>query len=146
MKIKTTEIIKITIMETLIINGTDDTPKVVLDQENNVFEISGRSLPEDVVSFFQPVIDWLDELEKNPLDNIEFDIKLEYFNTASSKQILDIFLILDEIFLRGNSVKVNWYYSELDEDLGEAGEEYSELVEVPFELIAIQPEENSMAA
>ena len=146
MKIKTTEIIKITIMETLIINGTDDTPKVVLDQENKVFEISGRSLPEDVVSFFQPVIDWLDELEKNPLDNIEFDIKLEYFNTASSKQILDIFLILDEIFLRGNSVKVNWYYSELDEDLGEAGEEYSELVEVPFELIAIQPEENSMAA
>ena len=80
------------------------------------------------------------------MDNIEFDIKLEYFNTASSKQILDIFLILDEIFLRGNSVKVNWYYSELDEDLGEAGEEYSELVEVPFELIAIQPEENSMAA
>ena len=133
-------------METLIINGTDDTPKVVLDQENKVFEISGRSLPEDVVSFFQPVINWLDELEKNPLDNFEFDIKLEYFNTASSKQILDIFLILDEIFLKGNSVKVNWYYSELDEDLGEAGEEYSELVEVPFELIAIQPEENSMAA
>ena len=133
-------------METLIINGTDDTPKVVLDQENNVFEISGRSLPEDVVSFFQPVIDWLDELEKNPLDNFEFDIKLEYFNTASSKQILDIFLILDEIFLKGDSVKVNWYYSELDEDLGEAGEEYSELVEVPFELIAIQPQENFMAA
>ena len=133
-------------METLIINGTDDTPKVVLDQENKVFEISGRSLPEDVVSFFQPVIDWLDELEKNPLDNIEFDIKLEYFNTASSKQILDIFLKLDEIFLSGNNVRVKWFYSELDEDLGEAGEEYSELVEVPFDLIAIRSPENSIAA
>ncbi|MCP4311665.1 MAG: DUF1987 domain-containing protein [Bacteroidetes bacterium] len=131
-------------MKTLIINGTDDTPKVVLDTEKDVFEISGRSLPEDVVTFFQPVIDWLHELEKDPLNEMEFDIKLEYFNTASSKQILDIFLILDDIFLAGNSVKVNWYYSELDEDLGEAGEEYSELVEIPFNLIAMS-EENSVA-
>ena len=125
-------------MEPLIIDGTEDTPKVVLDIENKIFEISGRSLPEDVVTFYQPVMEWLDELEKTPLDNLDFDIKLDYFNTASSKLILDIFLKLEEIFLKGNSIKIRWYYSELDEDLAEAGEEYSELVEIPFDVIAIK--------
>lgn len=133
-------------MKTLIIDGTEDTPKVIFDPENKIYEISGRSLPEDVVTFFQPVLDWLDELRENPKKEIEFDIKLEYFNTASSKQILDIFLMLDEMYKEGSRVRVNWYYSELDEDLGEAGEEYSELVEVPFNLIAVESEESFMAA
>ncbi len=125
-------------MKTLIIEGTDDTPRVVLDQENNLFEISGRSLPEDVVSFYQPVIDWLEEMETKPLENMEFSFKLEYFNTASSKLILDIFLKLDEVYQDGNKINIKWHYSELDEDLEEAGEEYSELVEIPFELVALQ--------
>ena len=133
-------------METLIIEGTDETPKVVLDQENNLFEISGRSLPEDVVSFYHPVMEWLDEMETKPLENMEFCFRLDYFNTASSKLILDIFLKLDEIYQSGNKINVKWYYSELDEDLEEAGEEYSELIEIPFELVAFQASENSLVA
>lgn len=123
-------------MEKLIIAGTEDTPDIVLDTENNVFEISGRSLPEDVVSFYKPVLDWLDEFEKNPIPDISFSFKLEYFNTASSKLILDILLKLDDIFTDGNPLTINWYFLELDTDLEEAGEEYSELVDIPFELIA----------
>ena len=46
-------------METLRIEQTDDSPLVILDQEDNQFEISGKSLPEDVVDFYQPVLDWL---------------------------------------------------------------------------------------
>ena len=62
-----------------MIAGTEDTPNLVLDIENNVFEISGRSLPEDVVSFYKPVLDWLDEFEENPIPDIAFSFKLEYF-------------------------------------------------------------------
>ncbi|MCK4919840.1 MAG: DUF1987 domain-containing protein [Bacteroidales bacterium] len=123
-------------MEKLTIAGTEDTPNIVLDIENNVFEISGRSLPEDVVSFYKPVLDWLDEFEENPIPDISFSFKLEYFNTASSKLILDILLKLDDIFTEGNPITINWYFLELDTDLEEAGEEYSELVDIPFELIA----------
>ena len=125
-------------MEKLFIEATDETPRVELDQSNMLYEISGRSLPEDVVSFYQPVMDWLVELESNPVEGVEFSFKLDYFNTASSKLILDIFLKLDEIYQGGNKMGVKWYYSELDEDLEEAGEEYSELVELPFELVALQ--------
>ena len=122
-------------MDIIKISATEDTPNVILDHVNKVFEISGRSLPEDVVVFYQPVIHWLDELEKNPIENLELSIKLEYFNTASSKLILDILLKLEEIFQNGTPLKVKWYFLSTDSDMKEAGEEYSEIVGLPFEII-----------
>ncbi len=122
-------------MVIILLEGTEDTPKVILDPENNIFEISGRSLPEDAVLFYQPLIDWLDELEKTPIDNMNFSFKLEYFNTASSKIILDILIKLQEIYEAGTSITVKWYNLENDEDMEEAGEEYSDLVDVPIELV-----------
>ena len=133
-------------MKTLFIEGTDETPRIEFDQSKGVFEISGRSLPEDVVSFYQPVMDWLEELGSEPVDSLELSFRLDYFNTASSKLILDIFLKLDDVFQEGIPVKVKWYYSELDEDLEEAGEEFSELVEIPFELIALQVSSGQLVA
>lgn len=121
-------------METIRINATEDTPNVILDPANNVFEISGRSLPEDVVVFYQPVINWLAEFEKSPIPDFALSIKLEYFNTASSKLILDILLKLEEIFQNGTQLKVIWNYLSTDSDMKEAGEEYSEIVGLPFEL------------
>ena len=123
-------------MEKLFLEGTEDTPNIILDPENMTFEISGRSLPEDVVTFFQPVMEWLNELESSPIDGMTFSFKLEYFNTASSKMLLDILMMLETIFENGNDVKVKWYYAEMDEDMQEAGEEYSELVEVPMEIVS----------
>ncbi len=122
-------------MEKLVIEGTEDTPKIVFDPDQGLYEISGRSLPEDVVSFYAPVLEWLDQLEANPVQGLEFTFKLEYFNTASSKLILDILLKLDDIHSSGAGMSVKWYYFEMDEDLMEAGEEYSELVEIPVELV-----------
>jgi hypothetical protein len=121
-------------MEIINIAATEDTPKVILDHVNKVFEISGRSLPEDVVVFYQPVMQWLDDLEKAPIANLELAIKLEYFNTASSKLILDILLKLEEINQNGTPLKVKWYYLSSDSDMKEAGEEYSEIVSLPFEI------------
>ncbi|HNW56949.1 MAG TPA: DUF1987 domain-containing protein [Bacteroidales bacterium] len=121
-------------MEIINIAATEDTPKVVLDHVNKVFEISGRSLPEDVVVFYQPVMKWLGELQNTPIENMELSIKLEYFNTASSKLILDILLKLEELFQNGTPIKVKWYFLSTDVDMKEAGEEYSEIVGLPFEI------------
>jgi hypothetical protein len=119
-------------MEIIRIKATEDTPTVILDSTEKIYEISGRSLPEDVVAFYQPVLQWLSELEKNPINDFELSIKLEYFNTASSKLILDILLKLEEIYLNGTPLKVKWFYLSSDTDMKEAGEEYSEIVGLPF--------------
>jgi hypothetical protein len=122
-------------MEVLDIRGTTDTPKVLFDSENNIFEISGRSLPEDVITFYQPVIDWLDDYKQIPNKNTEFVFKYIYFNTATSKLIQDILLRLEQIHETGNEVKVIWYYEEDDEDMYDLGLEFKENVDIPFEII-----------
>jgi hypothetical protein len=122
-------------METLRLEQTDDSPFVVLDKENNHFEISGKSLPEDVVDFYQPVLDWLNSYRSEPNSKTELSFKLIYFNTASSKLILDILMIFEEMVEEGHNVLVKWISLKSDEDMQEAGKEYEEMVDVPFEHI-----------
>ncbi|MBN1599636.1 MAG: DUF1987 domain-containing protein [Bacteroidales bacterium] len=122
-------------MEALDIRATNDTPKVLLDPDNDVFEISGRSLPEDVISFYQPVLDWLEDYKDSPNDYTEFVFKYIYFNTATSKLVQDILIKLEEISEAGNKVQVIWYYEEDDEDMLDLGEEFSENVDIPFDII-----------
>ena len=71
-------------MINLAIAGTEDTPKILFDHEQEKYEISGRSLPEDVLSFYQPVLEWFDTFSKSASKGLKLEIKLEYFNTASS--------------------------------------------------------------
>jgi hypothetical protein len=122
-------------MEVIKIKGTDDTPSVILDKDQNLFEISGRSLPEDVSMFYEPIINWIDQYAEAPNAESVFNFKLEYFNTASSKVLLDIMLKLEEIHEAGHKVIVKWHHREDEEDMLEAGEEYADIVAIPFEYI-----------
>jgi len=122
-------------METIKIAGTEDTPTVILDSENEILEISGRSLPEDVGTFYDPILNWLDEYSQNANEKTVFNFKLVYFNTASSKLLLDILMKLEEMQEAGKDVKVVWHYPEDDEDMQEAGEEYADIVDVPFKQV-----------
>jgi len=122
-------------MDPIIISATEDTPEVKLDAVNNKFEMSGRSLPEDVVKFYKPILNWLDEYAQSPNEQTVFEFKLSYFNTASSKIILDIMMKLEEIHNEGHSITIKWYYPSDDEDMMEAGEEYADIVDITIELV-----------
>jgi hypothetical protein len=124
-------------MDVIKITGTDDTPSVHLDKDKGIFELSGRSLPEDVTMFYQQILDWIDAYVKEPNDRTEFNFKLEYFNTASSKVILDVLLKFEDIVENGKSVVIKWFYNEDEEDMLEAGEEYADIVSVPFEYVIL---------
>jgi hypothetical protein len=123
-------------MQAIKIKGSDDTPNVILDKDNAIFEISGRSLPEDVAAFYEPILDWLDEYSEDPLEKTVFNFKLEYFNTASSKLLLDVLLKLEDMYDDGKDILVRWHFPDDDEDMEEAGEEYADIVEVPFEQVS----------
>ncbi len=125
-------------MEHLVIAKTDDTPEIDFNPGTKELKISGRSLPEDVTTFYAPVLEWLDELEESAIGELKFIVNLEYFNTASSKLILDILMKLEDIHSEGsNSIEIIWNFDKRDTDMEEAAEEYSELVEVPFQIIGI---------
>ena len=117
------------------LEGSAKTPTVKFDAKDGVIEVKGRSIPENSIEFYKPLVDWLETYLSNPADLTEVNIQLEYFNTSSSKCILDVFKKLEAIYKSGNEVVINWFYEEDDEDMLEAGEIYAERVSVPFNLI-----------
>lgn len=122
-------------MEKLIIEPTEDTPKIVFDTTADAFELSGKSYPDNVFSFYDPVLDWLNRYSSAPLPVTKFIFKLDYFNTASAKIIFDILSIADAVHAKGHQVAIAWYYKNGDDDMKEAGEEYQNIIEASIELI-----------
>lgn len=116
------------------IPATEDTPEVILNEEAGTFKISGRSLPEDAFWFYNPIVEWLANYAKYPLENTEFHFNLEYFNTASAKQIFKIANILSGVS-KIKSVSIKWHYDEGDKDMISSGERFSKLCGVSFEMI-----------
>ncbi len=114
------------------IKGDEDIPTVVLDRENNIFEMSGRSLPEEALSFYRPILKWLDDYARNPLPRTEFVFNMSYYNTATAKQILEILLRLEDIYSTGHDVRVTWLYESGDIEMEDAGVEYARIVNVPI--------------
>ncbi len=124
-------------MEALSIEGTAKTPSVKFSGQEGVIEIKGRSIPENSIEFYKPLVEWLEEYSGAPLDLTQVNVQLEYFNTSSSKCILDVFKKLEAIHKGKNEVIINWYYEEDDEDMLEAGEDYESIIRVPFKMIEI---------
>lgn len=125
-------------MENLHLEGSAKTPSVKFDGNSGVLELKGRSIPENSVEFYKPLNDWIDTYGQAPSNNTTVDIKLEYFNTSSSKCILDMFKKLESINGKGTDVAVNWYFEEDDEDMEEAGEDYQAIIGLPFKMIEVE--------
>jgi len=110
-------------MEKLFIEGTTSTPSIECHEDGKIC-ISGRSLPENPLDFYQPLMEW----SKNyNADKAIIDIKLEYFNTSTSKVILDLLRVFEEKPQK-SSISVNWHYEEGDDDNYESGQMYQEEV------------------
>ncbi len=118
--------------------GTPKTPEIRFDAGKGIIEIRGRSIPENAIEFYKPMVDWLEKYSKNPAKETIVNFQLEYFNTSSSKCILDLFKKLETIHKESRSVIVNWYYEEDDEDMLEAGEDYESIIRIPFTMIEME--------
>jgi len=131
-------------MEKIFIEATTNTPKVVLDPDKMIFEISGESRPKDVSKFYYPILLWLDELGKISTEQMddgsmfEFNFRFEYFNSLSAKYILDICKKLSSHGSGGKYFSVKWHYEEDDDDMHEVGQEMSRISKLPFEFVEIK--------
>jgi len=118
----------------IILEETQDTPKIILDKENGLFEISGRSLPENAIKFFAPILNWMEDYLKSPNQLTIFEFKLDYFNSASIKSIYEIIKVLEKISKNNFQVNIIWYYVNDDELIKNRGLEIKEMLDVPFDL------------
>ena len=125
-------------MSNLVIDSSIKTPSVKFGISGKL-EISGKSIPENSLEFYKPAFEWLDNYLQSPAPITELKISLEYFNTSSSKCLLDIFRRLETLNKSGKSeVKVIWLYEEEDEDMMEAGDDYQTIVKLPFEIKKVE--------
>jgi hypothetical protein len=116
------------------IKSTEDTPEILFNRESNEFSITGRSLPEDAYAFYRPVIEWVTDYVKEPNSSSELKICLEYFNSSSVKQILNLIMLFEGIVKSGKKAKIIWCYSEGDDLMEIKGLEFESMVEIPFEF------------
>jgi hypothetical protein len=125
-------------MDSIFIDGTPKTPNVSFDGEKGALLLKGRSIPENSIEFYKPLVAWLESYASTPQPKTVCDVQLEYFNTSSSKCLLDLFKKMENMNTNGNEIVINWYYEEDDEDMLEAGEDYQSIINVPFKMIELQ--------
>lgn len=126
-------------MSNLVLEGSPKTPTVNLNAEAGVLELKGRSIPENSIEFYKPIFEWVENYGSNPKPQTQVNVVLEYFNTSSSKCILDFFKKLETLNGGGKTtVVINWHYEEDDEDMLEAGEDYQAIISVPFKMVSIE--------
>lgn len=129
-------------MERIYLEHTEDTPKVEFNKDENVYEISGKSLPENAVAFYLPLIEWLKNYGATNSEPLILDFRLDYFNTASAKQITKLLLVLQDMS-ENIDVTVRWFYLKEDTDILSSGLRFSRLIKVNIELIGYDdPEED----
>lgn len=122
-------------MDDLKLEGSAKTPVVDLNSNGELL-LKGRSIPENSIEFYKPIVEWIDAYGQSVNSTTVLSVQLEYFNTSSSKCILDVFKKLES--LAGTEVSVKWYYEEDDEDMLEAGEDYEAIIDLPFEMIEVE--------
>jgi hypothetical protein len=133
-------------MDNLIIPATDFTPSVIFQIESGNLELSGVSRPEDVAGFYEGPLGWLSKLEeyiqnqpefKYELPELRFSFKMTYFNSGSSKYMIQILRTLRSLIRNGVDVNIDWYFEEGDDKMQDDGEDLAEAVELNFNYIEI---------
>jgi len=125
-------------MESFVREKTKSTPWINFDPNQNFLEIKGESYPEDSAKFYSPMLEWLEEFLRQATQSIQVDIELVYFNSSSSKILMNFFDLLEDTAQRGIHISVNWKYNKDNDIALECGEEFQEDLEhVVFHLIQV---------
>lgn len=133
---------KYPLMKTRFIVGEHNSPSILLDAEQHMLKITGKSYPEDTEKIYTPVIQWLEDFarEKNAADfKCVFD--LDFINSISHKRLWQILAIMKTWQESNKKISVQWFFPSEDEDLQDAGEDLARLSGLDFEIIAKQDED-----
>ncbi|MGD1891786.1 MAG: DUF1987 domain-containing protein [Cyclobacteriaceae bacterium] len=125
-------------LENLEIQGEEGVffiPKVYFDASTGKCIMEGEAFLENTWEFYEQLLNWLRSyMETNR--PIVFDFRMSYFNTSSSKGILEMLILLKDYQEQGAEVQVSWYYQEKDVDILEEAQDFIEDTQLDMKLIA----------
>jgi hypothetical protein len=120
----------------LVIEEERHTPRIIIDPEKNVFEITGKSFPEDSKQFYKPVLDWLENNSSKLPKTLDFRFNLFYLSSSSIIAIKQLLMKLKDCRQKGTDVRILWHYDADDEDIKKTGEDYVRVTDLDFRFIA----------
>lgn len=125
-------------METLNIEPFLQTPEINFNHETGVLYLSGKSYPADAIEFYKPIIEWSKRYIENPAEKTVLICEIEYLNSASQKQLVELILVFKPLYDSGKDFVVKWKYEEGDDDILSVGELVEHELEIPFQYQEVQ--------
>lgn len=128
-------------MSNLFLESTPKTPEVNFDTEKGTFDMKGMSCAEYALEFYLPIFEWLDKYAEDPKPKTQVNFQLKYFNTSSAKCLLQLLEKFAAIRKKEFEVEVNWHFIKNDEQMIQDGENYSEILDLPFNMVEMKTSE-----
>ncbi|MDP2385639.1 MAG: DUF1987 domain-containing protein [Bacteroidota bacterium] len=125
-------------MEKYICAATPKSPFVSMDADTGRIEIGGRSIPDNPLDFYKPLFDWIEIYSLSPKRKTQVNFRFEYFNNISKRELTNLlhkFQLLHESVK--SEVEINWFYGKDDPDMLDVGEDFKDMLKVPFNLIGV---------
>jgi hypothetical protein len=126
-------------MENYFIEASKATPSINFNPQSGILSINGRSIPEDSVTFFNPLQQAVKQYLVNSLPNNVINIQLDYLNSSSTACLLNVLREFEKLN-KTTSTVVNWYYELEDEDILNIGLNFSEIIDLKFKMIVVEEE------
>ncbi len=124
-------------MEKIDIKETSKTPSVSFDPERGMFEMRGKSIPENSNSFYGPLLQYVEKYGSKPAERTVLNVRFEFFNTSSSNRIHALFKRFERIYLADSDVLIRWYCENGDDNMRDAGRDFKAILQVPFEIVEV---------
>lgn len=128
---------RFTYMEKIDIKETTKTPSVNFDPERGLFEMRGKSIPENSNSFYGPLLQYVEKYGSRPAERTVLSVRFEFFNTSSSNRIHALFKRFERIYLSDSDVLIRWYCENGDDNMRDAGRDFKAILQVPFEIVEV---------
>jgi hypothetical protein len=125
-------------MEPLDLEAKAKTPDIHFDANSGVMEIKGMSCSENSLEFYKPIVAWAEAYAAEPRDKTVVNMNFKYFNTASAKCILEVLEKFVVANRHGSEITFNWIYEANDDQMLEAGEYFSEIINHEINLIGVE--------
>lgn len=122
-------------MKNLVVQSTNFSPAVELNATNGTLNFSGISMPLDVVEFYTPVLNWVNQFINISPKNTLVIFRFNYINTASVKLLFDLMVQLKKGLHEGFDLSICWYYNQPNDDIFKLGKDFAEALDCPIQLI-----------
>lgn len=133
-------------MTPLLLPATCNTPLIHFEPATWRFEVSGICVPENAGEFFEPVFNWLAVNARYLAPGSMFQFHLTYFNSTSLKALYHVLRYIKEANIMGAGLIVRWYVERDDEFMNESAALYTQMLELPMEVVELPGDVGSSMA